>query len=176
METKQLSLELKVSAEGVFNGRLSSYGPPADLGGDIVMPGAFSKNLKEKGLVRPLLWAHETNNPIGSVELEDRADGLYVKGQLLMDLPEAQRVYKLIKSQIVKGLSIGYRVIREEMQKNGLRLLKEVTLYEASAVLFPMNEAAQISSVKSSDASAVRTALLEFRTDLLTTFTTKGRK
>jgi HK97 family phage major capsid protein/HK97 family phage prohead protease len=148
MKTKQARLELKVNPQGVFQGLLSPYGPPADQGGDIIDRGAYAKTLAEKGNTRPLLWAHETGNPIGEVTLEDRSDGLYItKGQLMMDLPEGQRIFKLIQSGIVKGLSIGFRSVREKFI-DGATHLQEISLYEASACLFPMNENALITSVK----------------------------
>ena len=81
MNTKQSRLEIKVDQQGVFTGLLSPYGPPADSGGDIVLAGAFSKNIQQKGNVRPLLFAHETSQPVGTVTLDDRADGLWVKVQ-----------------------------------------------------------------------------------------------
>src|SRR5262245_32165480 len=124
-ETKHTALELKlISTEGTFEGLLSPYGN-VDQGNDIVLAGAFSKNLAEKGLTRPLLSQHDTKNPIGTLTLADKSDGLYARGQLLLALPEAQKAYALIKGGIVGGLSIGFRTVRDEI-KNGIRQLKEL--------------------------------------------------
>lgn len=136
----------EMSQHGSFEGLLSPYGN-VDGGGDVVEPGAYAKNLKERGNQRVILWQHKTDVPIGQMTLEDRQDGLYCKGQLLMDLPEAQKAYSLIKAGIIKGLSIGYEAIKKEI-KNGVRQLKEIKLFEGSIVTFPMNDMALISSVK----------------------------
>jgi HK97 family phage prohead protease len=143
----RMRLEIKeISAEGVFEGLLSPYNN-VDGGGDVVEPGAYAKTLKDQGNKRPMLWQHKTDVPIGELTLEDRPDGLWCQGQLLMALPEAQKAYLLIKARIVKGLSIGFEAVRDAIDK-GVRHLKEIRLYEGSIVTFPMNEAAIITSVK----------------------------
>jgi HK97 family phage prohead protease len=166
MDTKQSRLELKVDAQGTFTGLLSPYGPPADDGNDIIVAGAYRENIRQKGNVRPLLFSHESTRPIGTVELDDREDGLWVKGELLLDLPDAKTAYRLIQAGIMKGLSIGFRAIKKDFT-NGVRHLKEIALYEASVVLFPMNDAALITSVKSLDYNRIQTELKSFREDIL---------
>lgn len=148
MKTKlRMRLEIKeITPEGSFEGLLSPYGN-VDGGGDVVEPGAYAKTLKDQGNVRPMLWQHKTDVPIGDLTLEDRPDGLWCKGQLLMALPEAQKAYLLIKAKIVKGLSIGFEAVKDAIE-NGVRRLKEIKLYEGSIVTFPMNERAIITSVK----------------------------
>lgn len=146
--TKQhMRMEVKeISAEGAFEGLLSPYGN-VDDGGDIVDPGAYSKNIKEQGIRRPMLWQHDVKTPIGDLILEDRPDGLWCKGQLLMALPSAQQAYLLIKAGIVKGLSIGYRVVKDSAE-GAIRRLKEIELFEGSVVTFPMNSLATITAIK----------------------------
>jgi prohead peptidase. Unknown type peptidase. MEROPS family U35 len=52
-----------------------------------VAPGAFTDTLaawKAQNRLPPVLWQHRSGEPIGPhLEMEERADGLYVKGQLL---------------------------------------------------------------------------------------------
>jgi len=148
MKTKQqIPFEIKnVSEEGTFEGLLSPYGT-VDGVGDVVEAGAYTKTLKEGGNTRPLLWQHKTDVPIGELTLDDRADGLWCKGSLLMTLPEAQKAYLLLKAGIVKGLSIGFSTIRDAVD-GGVRKLKEIKLYEGSVVTFPAHEGALITSVK----------------------------
>lgn len=144
----RMRLEIKeISAEGSFEGLLSPYGN-VDGGGDVVVQGAYAKTLKDQGPTRPMLWQHKTDMPIGELTLDDRIDGLWCKGQLLMSLPEAQKAYLLIKAKIVKGLSIGFESVKDSID-NGVRNLKEIRLYEGSIVTFPMNESAMITTVKS---------------------------
>lgn len=143
----RMRLEIKdITAAGTFEGLLSPYGN-VDQGADVVEPGAYAKTLKDQGSTRPLLWQHKSDVPIGQITLDDRPDGLWCSGQLLMQLPEAQKAYLLIKAQIVKGLSIGFQSIKDEIE-GGIRKLKEIKLYEGSIVTFPMNEMALITGVK----------------------------
>lgn len=146
----RMRVEIKdISPEGTFEGLLSPYGN-VDQGADIVEPGAYAKTLKDRGDTRPLLWQHKPDVPIGQITLSDRADGLWCMGKLLMQLPEAQKAYLLIKAGIVKGLSIGFEAIKDSIE-GGVRKLKEIKLYEGSIVTFPMNENALITSVKGLD-------------------------
>jgi HK97 family phage prohead protease len=142
-----LRMEIKeISADGSFTGMLSVYNI-VDLGKDLVEPGAFTKTIKDHGNEVPMLWQHKPDVPIGTLTLEDGPEALHVKGQLLMDLPEAKKAYLLIKARIVRGLSIGFDTVKEVLD-GGIRRLKELRLYEGSIVTFPMNEAALITSVK----------------------------
>jgi HK97 family phage prohead protease len=143
----RLRMEVKeISTEGVFEGLLSPYGN-VDLTGDVVEPGAFTKTLKDRGSKVPLLWQHSAAMPVGELTLEERPDGLWCKGQLLMADSVAQRAYLFIKAGIVKGLSIGFETVKDAIE-NGVRHLKEIKLYEGSIVTFPANESALIFSVK----------------------------
>jgi HK97 family phage prohead protease len=144
---KAIRFEIKeITEAGTFEGLLSPYGN-VDGGNDVVEPGAYTKTLKERGSKVPMLWQHKSDCPIGELVLEDRKDGLWCKGQLLMELPEAQKAYVLIKAKIVKGLSIGFETIKDSIE-NGIRHLKEIRLWEGSVVTFPMNEMAMITSIK----------------------------
>lgn len=151
MKTKErLRLEIKeITEQGVFEGLLSPYGN-VDEGGDVVEPGAFTKTLQEQGATRPLLWQHKTDMPIGDLTLEERPEGLWCKGQLLMDLPKAKEAYLLMKAKIVRGLSIGFLAVKDSVSNN-VRRLKEIKLYEGSVVTFPMNTNALIASIKARD-------------------------
>jgi HK97 family phage prohead protease len=142
-----LRMEIKeISADGSFTGMQSVYNV-IDLGKDLVEPGAFTKTIKDHGNEVPMLWQHKPDVPIGTLTLEDGPEALNVKGQLLMELPEAKKAYLLIKARIVRGLSIGFDTVKEVLD-GVIRRLKELRLYEGSIVTFPMNEAAQITSVK----------------------------
>lgn len=152
-QKKGMRLEIKeITEQGTFEGLLSPYGN-VDNGGDVVMAGAYTKTLKEQGNTRPMLWQHKSDQPIGLLTLEDRADGLWCKGELLMALADAQKAYLLIKAKIVKGLSIGFVSVKDSLQ-GGVRQLSEVKLYEGSVVTFPMNESALIMSVKATNGEA----------------------
>lgn len=147
--TKDLPFQIKATddAKGTFEGLLSAYGV-VDLVGDVVEKGAFSKTIAESGGSVPLLWQHDHKMPIGTLELEDREDGLWVKGELLIDeVQQAREAYALVKRNVIRGLSIGFRVVRQKME-DGIRKLKEISLKEGSIVTFPALPVAQIVSVK----------------------------
>ena len=144
----RMRMEIKeISEQGEFIGLLSPYGN-VDQGGDIVEKGAYARTMKAHGNQVPLLWQHKTDSPIGELELDDRQDGLWAKGKLLLELPDAKKAYILIKNKVIKGMSIGYETIKDTVE-NGIRHLTEIRLYEGSIVTFPMNPLATITTVKS---------------------------
>jgi len=157
MKTKTIRLEIKdVTAEGSFKGYASTFGNK-DLGDDIVMPGAFTKTLKENPQV-PILWGHSPREVIGVNQMaSEDSKGLYVEGQLAMDVQRAREAHSLMKMNAVKGLSIGYDpvVIDWSREKEGIRILREVKLYEYSLTPFPMNEQCMVTGVKDADFSNV---------------------
>lgn len=147
-KTQDFPLEIKEIAreEGVFTGLASVYGN-VDLGGDVVEPGAFTATLKARKSQVPVLWQHDTREPIGLGDLQDSKDGLIIRGRLTLASPVAQKAYALLKDGVLRGLSIGFETIREDM-RGSVRHLKELRLWEVSLVTFGMNEEALVSSVK----------------------------
>lgn len=146
--------ELKsVDADGTFVGFASVYGNK-DLGGDIVVKGAFTKTLQERGDKVPILWMHDHAQPIGMGTLEDTPTGLKIKGKLTLAVVKAAEVHALMLDAIVSGLSIGYETVKQKFA-DGARQLTELKLYEVSAVTFPMNEEAQVSAVKGFDVKSI---------------------
>jgi HK97 family phage prohead protease len=159
MKQRHVRFEVKTLADdGSFEGLLSPYNN-VDEGGDCVDAGAFKKTLAENGSSVPMLWQHKSDCPIGELQLEDRSNGLWCKGQLLLDIPEAKKAYLLLKAKIIKGLSIGYDAIQATVV-NGVRHLKEIKLYEGSVVTFPMNTMAMVTAVKAANATS------DFNTEL----------
>lgn len=154
MKFKDVKLEIKEMGEtGSFTGFASVYGNK-DFGGDVVEAGAFTKSLTDKGGEVPILWQHDMTEPIGMGKLTDSASGLVIKGDLAIESsPVAVKAYGLMKRGILKGLSIGYDAVRDEV-KSGVRYLREIKLWEVSIVTFPMNELATIQTVKMEEAKS----------------------
>jgi HK97 family phage prohead protease len=147
METLNFRLELKsIDESGTFEGRLAVYNN-VDQGGDVIEPGAFTKTLKEGGAVVPLLWQHDSAAPIGTLRLTDSPNALLCKGTLVLSVPKAREAYDLMRAGAVRGLSIGYRAVKDIMD-GSVRRLKELALLEGSVVTLAMNPEAQITSVK----------------------------
>jgi len=152
METKHIPMELKASGEqGTFSGYGSIFGN-VDLHGDIVEKGAFAETLKERPIEHVgLYWMHDPREPIGKWSImEEREEGLWVEGKLTLGVSRAREVYELMKDGAVTGLSIGYRTRKYDLDgENDIRILKDVELFEVSAVSGPANEEARIARVKS---------------------------
>jgi HK97 family phage prohead protease len=145
------NLEIKSLNDREFEGHGSIFGNE-DLGGDIVLPGAFTKTLsqyKEKGDLPQMFWMHDPSRVAGKwTEMREDDAGLRVKG-ILADTPLGNEIRTLLKMDAVKGLSIGYRTIKDSFNKAGQRLLKELELWEVSVVSLPMNPLAQVAHAKS---------------------------
>jgi uncharacterized protein len=152
IERKSFCFEVKnVNDAGRFSGYASTFGN-TDLGGDIVMPGAFKSFLDSRGTQPlPALWQHNPDEPIGVFDLfsEDQK-GLVCEGQLQIKVGRGLEAHELLKMQAITGLSIGY-ITRDYSidEATGTRQLKNIDLKEISLVTFPMNELAQITDVKS---------------------------
>jgi uncharacterized protein len=149
---------------GAFEGYASVFGN-IDNAGDRIAKGAFAKSLaayRQEGRMPPLLWQHDTAQPIGAWrEMREDAKGLFVAGALFAeDIPRAREAYRLMKEGVVTGLSIGYRAKESHRDgKSGVRVLTEVDLLEISLVTFPANTAARVAQVKSALASDVAALL-----------------
>ena len=163
-------LELKfaggrpVMTEGaVIEGYASRFGLP-DHGGDIVAKGAFAASLARlaaRGDKVRMLWQHDPTKPIGVWdEIREDANGLWVKGRLLHDVTLAREAATLIEAGAIDGLSIGYRTIRAEKDRQGRRVLNEVELWEVSLVTFPMLPEAKLGAKAADEAQEFAVALI----------------
>jgi hypothetical protein len=146
MEKKFLNLEVKAEGDGrTIIGYGSVFGN-VDRGGDVVMPGAFANSIASGRKAR-MLWQHNPNEVIGAWrKISEDEKGLHLEGELA-DIPRGNDAAKLLKMDALNGLSIGYRVLRDEW-KGDTRLILEAELWEVSVVTFPMNESATIDAVK----------------------------
>lgn len=133
--------------EGIIEGHLSVKGN-VDLSNEVVKGGAFKKTLQESKGRLPILWQHNASEPIGMwEEMREDATGLYVKGRINLEVERGREVFALLKQGAIKGLSIGYDVILDKVEK-GVRYLLELKLWEGSVVTFPCNPLAMVSTVK----------------------------
>jgi uncharacterized protein len=150
MEQLNYKLQIKsLDEQGRFTGLASVYNN-VDYGGDVVEPGAFQKTIADRGGEVPLLFHHDTTQPIGLARLQDTNTGLAIDGQLVLEVPKARETYALMKARALRGLSIGYGGVKSVMI-SGVRHLRELKLFEVSVVPVPMNEMALVNGVKSGD-------------------------
>jgi HK97 family phage prohead protease len=149
--TLTIPLEIKQLKGREFEGHGSVFGN-VDLGGDVVVPGAFKKSLaqhRKAGSLPALFWMHDPTRVAGKwLDMDEDEQGLKVKG-VLAPTPLGEEIHVLLKMEAVKGLSIGYRTIDQDWDKHGNRLIKEAELWEVSVVSLPMNPLAQVAHVKS---------------------------
>jgi HK97 family phage prohead protease len=150
-ELKALSRPLtRVEADGVFEGYASLF-RVADLGKDVVEPGAFRDSLARRGAAGvKLLWQHDPAEPIGRwLDLREDGRGLRVLGRLSLAVGRAREIHALMHDGAVDGLSIGFRTERARTEpRTGLRRLEKVDLWEISLVTFPMLPQARVGRVK----------------------------
>jgi HK97 family phage prohead protease len=144
-------LEVKALGNGEFEGHGSIF-KNVDLGGDIVVPGAFKRSLaqhKSNDSLPAMFWMHDPSKVPGKwTDMGEDKVGLAVKG-IKAPTPLGDEVYALLKMDAVSGLSIGYRTLDWDYDSDGNRLIKEAELWEVSVVSLPMNPLAQVAHVKS---------------------------
>jgi len=146
-----IPLQIKRLSDREFEGHGSIFGNE-DLGGDVVVPGAFKRTLAQHRKAKSLpqmFWMHDPSRVPGKwLSMSEDDDGLAVKGTLA-ETPLGDEVHTLLEMDAVRGLSIGYRTIDQDFAEDGTRLLKEIELWEVSVVSLPMNPLAQVAHVKS---------------------------
>ena len=152
MERAYSLLEIKsVAAERrSFSGIAST--PELDRQGDMVDPaGVTFKN------PLPLLFHHDTKQPIGTVVLTATAEGILFEATLpTVDEPgrfkdRVDEAWHSIKAGVISGISIGHRILAGGVEhlKNGARKLTKTEICEVSLVTIPANASASILLVKS---------------------------
>ena len=152
-EIKSFPFEVKATAEEnnifTFEGYASTFNN-VDHGDDIVIRGAFSNSLTKNSQV-PILWQHQMSEVIGvSVQLYEDDKGLFIKGNLPKDdTLVSGRIIPQMKVGSIKEMSIGFFTKNYDRSKDGIRLLKEIDLFEVSLVTKAMNSQALVTGFKS---------------------------
>ncbi len=130
--------------------------PTADRMADIVVPEGAQFTLPI-----PLLWQHRADEPIGHVtQAKITKKGIEIVAKIAKGVSEdIDKAWALIKSGLVRGLSIGFRGLDVEQIPNswGVKFEKWEWL-ELSAVTIPANAEASITSVKQFDIGAPATS------------------
>jgi len=139
---------------GGFYGYLAVWNT-VDLGGEVILPGAFSKSLTQHDtfplMVRHALWGGDVSEIVGSFTAKEDDYGLFIDATYL-DTPAAQETRQKTDRGIARGLSVGYREInvrRQQMDGRSVNALVEGALIEGTITIVPMNEQAIITATKS---------------------------
>jgi HK97 family phage prohead protease len=146
-----ISLDVKSVSDGEFEGHGSVFGN-TDLGGDIVLPGAFKRSIaqhRKDGALPMMFWMHDPAQVPGKwTDMEEDNKGLYVKG-VFAQTQLGNEVRTLLGMKAVRGLSIGYVTKDSDFDDEGNRLIKQVDLWEVSIVSLAMNPLARVEASKS---------------------------
>jgi len=157
MRFKECDVQYKDEGTGSIEGYASTWIRKADSWGDVVAKGAFTNTLKERwngGKGIPFIWSHQIDNLksfIGTAEADEDDRGLHFIA-VFDDTEEAQKVRQLYKDGRLRKFSFAYDVkdageveLDDGSTANELR---ELDLYEISAVTVPANDDAGVVDVK----------------------------
>lgn len=134
-------------------GYLSAFGN-VDTYGDMVMPGAFTKTIAERGPSGSnrikYLWQHDSRKPVGKFTLlKEDSVGLYFEADM-SEASAGKDAMTLIKEGILNEHSIGYRSIQERrVETKDYTELQELQLWEGSVVTWGANDQTPFTMVKS---------------------------
>lgn len=167
---------------GQFTAIVSVFGN-VDSVGDVVIPGAFTQTLadwKASGNPIPIIWSHDWSDPFSHIgytldaaELmpgDDRLPdslkangGLLIIGQLDLDNPKAQQVYRLLKGGRVTQFSFAYDIEEGayvEGSSGSHYELRQLKIHETGPCLVGANQDTELLAVK---AAAMAAGLKEGR-------------
>jgi HK97 family phage prohead protease len=152
---------------GIIEGYASTW--DLDRGADIIMEGAFTETLATlaaQGRTIRMLSGHDYSDLIGGFPVKDcRQDskGLYVKGEINLEVQTGREAYALAKQGVLCDMSIGFSLPMDsvefkEVDGTIIRFIKKLELWEISLVPEPMNPNAQITAVKSRNLESIKDA------------------
>ncbi len=124
-----------------------SYFDNMDSDKDVIRKGAYQKTIQENGHRVKYLYQHNMMQPIGKMnELYEDDKGL-VFTAMIPKTTLGKDIIELMKSGVITENSVGILPIVKE-DKGDYREIKEVKLYEISAVTLAANDQAKIMDVK----------------------------
>jgi len=164
-KTFRCNLECKEeeNSEGVKIGVIEGFASTwdEDRGNDVILQGAFEKTLNRhaaEGRPVRMLLQHNSQELIGGFPIEfakETPEGLFVKGEINLEVEKGRAAYSLAKQGVLTDMSIGFSIPSRDSvefsrdEDRIVRVIKEVELWEISLVSEPMNPAARVMAVKS---------------------------
>lgn len=116
----------------IVSGYLSGFGN-VDKGNDIIEKGAFAKSINERFSKIFFLLQHDMQKPLGKFQvLEEKDSGLYFEAKV-SNTSYGTDLLQLYEDGVINEHSIGFNTIKAE-RKSGIRIIKELKLFEGSAV------------------------------------------
>lgn len=137
--------------KGIVTGYFSIFGNK-DSDDDVIVPGAFTRTLKENYRRVKHLYQHDPWRPLSGVAqdrllVKEDKYGLYFESTI-SQTSWGQDAVRLYADGVIDEQSIGFQTVKSN-DKNGYRELVELKLWEGSAVTWGANEMARTSSMKS---------------------------
>lgn len=136
---------------GIVKGYGSIFGN-RDSDDDVIERGAYTKTIQENGSRVRYLWQHDITKPIGKMtELYEDEKGL----AFVAEVPKTtlgRDALELMKYGVINENSVGILpIVKDWHEEEKTRYIKEVKLYEVSAVTLASNDRAMINEVKSEE-------------------------
>ena len=134
---------------GIVSGYGSIFGN-LDSDNDIIEKGAYKRTIKNNGKRVKYIYNHQIDKPIGKMkELYEDEKGL----KFVAEIPKTtfgKEVLELMKYGVIDENYVVIMPIKKDYNDDGVRTIKEVKLYEISAVTLAANDQAKILEVKAS--------------------------
>lgn len=156
-ETKLQKGKATATSEGIFTALVAVVGN-VDRGGDVILPGAFTKTLQDRTDSEtkiPVVYGHNWNDAlqhIGAVtSAEETDEGLLVTASLDLLTPQGARTYRALQEKSLSEFSIGYVAKKFQFVKQGdqiVRELAELELLEVGPVVAGQNPDTELIDVK----------------------------
>jgi HK97 family phage prohead protease len=116
-----------------------------DLDNDIIVPEAFTKTLAERGPGgKNLIWSlvdhcADMNNVIGKPEQIYIENDMLIAITPIVETEKGEDIIKMYEAGLINQHSIGFSTMQSNVDKEGVRTITELKLYEGSAVLWGAN-------------------------------------
>lgn len=120
--------------------------PDKDRSNEKVLASAFEKTMPQFMANPIMLYMHNMNTPIGTwTDYQLSAEGLFLRGEIVKGIPQAEYVWTLVKRRVLRGLSIGFMELKGAFDKGeNAYVIEELELFETSVVSIPMLQTALI--------------------------------
>lgn len=136
------------AASRTVSGYLSAFGN-VDSDNDIIEKGAFVKSVSERFNKIFFLLQHNWEKPLGKFKtLQEDEKGLYFEAEV-SNTSYGNDLLQLYTDGVINEHSIGFSTIKSDNDSSGTRIIKEVKLYEGSAVSLGANSATPFLGFKS---------------------------
>lgn len=176
------TVEIRADSDAAGISGYASHFNSIDSYGTAVKKGAFAKTISERGSRIPVLHNHWADTVIGMpTELKEDDTGLWFSAEIVEETSAGKDVMALLRRGVPLGMSFGFETLKSRPVEEGdnldwsqapewfknpenkddVRVIEEVRLWEISVVTFPANEMATIDSVRQREQVDALQSLLE---------------